>query len=85
MPDEEEAKLVEDSLVDEIHSLPEVEEVVYSSKEEELDKFMKDFGDDLSLFEQNNPLHNVLYVKAVDPQQTAEVAKKLRNLITHMK
>ena len=67
-------------------SLPEVEEVVYSSKEEELDKLMKDFGDELSLFEQNNPLHNVLYVKAVDPHRNGSSCKvKLRNLIIHMK
>lgn len=34
--DEEEAKLVENQLLDEIHSLPEVEEVVYSSKSDEI-------------------------------------------------
>ena len=75
--DEEQSKLVEEQLLDEIHSLPEVAEVDYSSKEDELGKLIKDFGDELSLFEQNNPLHNVLYVKAVDPQQTAEVAAKI--------
>ena len=75
--DKEEAKQIEAQLLDEIHSLPEVEEVTYSSKEEELDKLIKDFGDELSLFEQNNPLHNVYYVKAVDPLKTAEVAKKI--------
>ncbi|MEK4228461.1 permease-like cell division protein FtsX [Solibacillus sp. FSL H8-0538] len=75
--DEEEAKLVENQLLDEIHSLPEVEEVVYSSKSDELDKLIKDFGDELSLYEQNNPLHNVLYVKAIDPKQTAEVASQI--------
>lgn len=75
--DEEQAKLVEDQLLDEIHSLPEVAEVDYSSKEDELGKLIKDFGDELSLFEQNNPLHNVLYVKAVDPQQTATVAAQI--------
>lgn len=75
--DEEQTKLVEDQLLDEIHSLPEVAEVDYSSKEDELGKLIKDFGDELSLFEQNNPLHNVLYVKAVDPQQTATVAAQI--------
>ena len=75
--DEEQSKLVEEQLLDEIHSLPEVAEVDYSSKEDELGKLIKDFGDELSLFEQNNPLHNVLYVKAVDPQQTAEVAAQI--------
>ncbi|KYG91242.1 permease-like cell division protein FtsX [Metasolibacillus sp. FSL H7-0170] len=75
--DPEEAKLAEDQLIDEIHNLPEVAEVVYSSKGQELDKLIKDFGDELSLYEQNNPLHNVLYVKAVDPHETANVAKAI--------
>ncbi len=75
--DAEEAKMAEDQLVDEIHSLPEVAEVIYSSKEQELDKLIKDFGEELSLYEQNNPLHNVLYVKAVDPHETANVAKAI--------
>ena len=77
IPDEAETKLAEDQLMDEIHSLPDVAEVTYSSKEDELNNLIKDFGDELSLFEQNNPLYNVLYVKAVDPLKTAEVAKKL--------
>lgn len=77
IPDEAETKLAEDQLMDEIHSLPDVAEVTYSSKEDELNNLIKDFGDELSLFEQNNPLYNVLYVKAVDPLKTAEVAKKI--------
>ncbi|MEO4054222.1 permease-like cell division protein FtsX [Solibacillus sp. CAU 1738] len=77
IPDQKEAKLAEEQLIDEIHNLPEVAEVVYSSKKDELDKLIKDFGDELSLYEQNNPLHNVLYVKAVDPLQTAQVAEKI--------
>lgn len=77
IPEEAEAKLAEDQLMDEIHSLPDVAEVTYSSKEAELDNLIKDFGDELSLFEQNNPLYNVLYVKAVDPLKTAEVAKQI--------
>ena len=72
-----ERQVIEDNLVAQIKALPEVDDVQYSSKEEELDDLIKDFGDELSLFEQNNPLHNVLYVKAKDPQQTAAVAKKI--------
>ncbi|WP_107840356.1 permease-like cell division protein FtsX [Metasolibacillus meyeri] len=78
--DTEEAKLAEDQLIDEIHNLPDVAEVVYSSKEQELDKLIKDFGEELSLYEQNNPLHNVLYVKAVNPHETANVAKVIEKL-----
>ena len=77
LPEEAEAKLAEQQLIDEIHSLPDVAEVTYSSKEAELNNLIKDFGDELSLFEQNNPLYNVLYVKAVDPLKTAEVAKQI--------
>lgn len=77
IPEEAETKIAEDQLMDEIHSLPDVAEVTYSSKEDELNNLIKDFGDELSLFEQNNPLYNVLYVKAVDPLKTAEVAKQI--------
>lgn len=72
-----EAKAAEEKLMKEIKDLPEVEEVVYSSKEQELNRLVKDFGEDLSLFEQSNPLRNVLYVKATDPQQTVKVAKAI--------
>lgn len=78
--DKEETKAAETKLINEIKSLPNVEEVTYSSREDELNKLIKDFGDELSLFEQNNPLYNVLYVKAKDPQQTAEVAKQVDSL-----
>lgn len=77
IPDPEKNKLAQEQLIDEIHNLPEVAEVVYSSKDEELQILIKNFGDELSLYEQNNPLYDVLYVKAVDPQQTAQVAKKI--------
>ena len=80
MNDEEQAAKAEAELIAQIENLPEVAEVVYSTKEQELDNLIKDFGDELSLFEQNNPLHNVLYVKAADPQQTANVAKQIEKL-----
>ncbi|ATP39100.1 cell division protein FtsX [Solibacillus sp. R5-41] len=80
MPDEVEMKKKEQQLINEIKSLVDVEEVTYSSKEAELNKLVKDFGEELSLFEQNNPLYNVLYVKAADPLKTAEVAKKIEGL-----
>lgn len=64
----------------EISSTPGVAEVVYSPKEDELNKLVLDFGDDLRLFEQDNPLHNVFYAKAVNPQETEKVAKKLDSL-----
>ncbi len=80
MEDDEQTAKAEAELIAQIENLPEVEEVVYSAREQELDNLIKDFGDELSLFEQNNPLHNVLYVKAANPQQTANVAKQIEKL-----
>ena len=80
MEDDEETAKAEAELIAQIENLPDVAEVVYSAREQELDNLIKDFGDELSLFEQNNPLHNVLYVKATDPQQTANVAKQIEKL-----
>ncbi|RHW39893.1 ABC transporter permease [Lysinibacillus yapensis] len=80
MEDSEQAKAAEKQLIKQIKALPAVEEVVYSSKEQELDLLIKDYGEDLSLFEQSNPLNNVLYVKAKDPQQTVKVAKQIEKL-----
>ncbi|MEG0471892.1 MAG: permease-like cell division protein FtsX [Solibacillus sp.] len=80
MPDAAEMQKKEQKIIEEIKSFKDVEEVTYSSKEAELNKLVKDFGDELSLFEQNNPLYNVLYVKAADPLKTAEVAKKIERL-----
>lgn len=82
IPDEAEMKKIEQQLIEEIKKLTDIEEVTYSSKDAELNKLVKDFGDELSLYEQNNPLYNVLYVKAADPLKTAEVAKKI-DLLEH--
>ena len=54
-----------------------IQEVKFSSNEEELDKMIKGFGDELGLYKQDNPLRHAFYVKAVDPHQTAEIAKKI--------
>lgn len=73
-------KAAEEALIARIKNMPDVAEVVYSTKEQELEDLVKDFGEEFSLFEQSNPLHNVLYVKAVNPQQTANVAKAIDQL-----
>ncbi|MGX9133396.1 permease-like cell division protein FtsX [Rummeliibacillus sp. JY-2-4R] len=67
----------ETTLQQQIKDMPGVESIKYSSKEQELNGLVKDFGEDLSLFKQSNPLRNVLYVKAENPQQTAKVAKQI--------
>lgn len=78
--DDNERKAAEDKLMSQVQNMPDVEEVKYSTKEEELEILIKNYGEELSLFEQNNPLHNVLYVKAKDPQSTANVAKAIEKL-----
>jgi len=64
-------------LVKKVRSTDGVLEVVYSSRDAELDKMIKSFGDELSLYKQSNPLGDALYVKAENPQQTASIAKKI--------
>ncbi|MER1999036.1 MAG: permease-like cell division protein FtsX [Lysinibacillus sp.] len=73
-------KGIEENLIAEISNMPDVAEVVYATKEQELEKLVSDYGDELSLFEQSNPLYNVLYVKAKEPQQTAKVAQAIDKL-----
>ncbi|MEK4711578.1 permease-like cell division protein FtsX [Sporosarcina sp. FSL K6-5500] len=70
-------KLIIKELVEKVRSTEGVLEVVYSSRDAELDKMIKSFGDELSLYKQSNPLGDALYVKAKDPQQTATIAKKI--------
>ena len=67
-------------LEEDIRTTTGVAEVVYSPKGEELSKLVVDFGEDLKLFEQQNPLHNVFYIKATNPQETKKVAQKLERL-----
>lgn len=73
-------KQIEDQLIAEVGNMPDVAEVVYSTKEQELENLVADYGEELSLFEQSNPLYNVLYVKATDPQRTAQVAETIDKL-----
>lgn len=63
-----------------ITDMPGVESVDFSTKEEELTDLVLDFGDELSLFEQSNPLFDVFYVKASDPQQTEKVAAEIAKI-----
>lgn len=69
-----------DRLENEISVLPGVESVEFSTKEEELTDLILNFGDDFSLYEQNNPLFDVFYVKSTDPQQTEKVAGEISQI-----
>ncbi|MCH4824782.1 MAG: permease-like cell division protein FtsX [Planococcus sp. (in: firmicutes)] len=68
------------NLESQISEIPGVESTNFSTKEEELTDLVLDFGDELSLFEQSNPLFDVFYVKATDPQQTKNVAEEITAL-----
>ncbi|MEK5040779.1 permease-like cell division protein FtsX [Sporosarcina sp. FSL K6-3457] len=81
-----EIKVVADPVADEaavkelqqqITSTEGVLEVVLSSKDQELNNLIESMGPELSLYKQSNPLGDALFVKAKDPQQTAEIAKKI--------
>ncbi|MGX7595304.1 permease-like cell division protein FtsX [Planococcus plakortidis] len=76
--DAEEENIAE--LEEEISGLEGVESADFSTKEEELTDLVLDFGEELSLFEQSNPLFDVFYVKAIEPQQTEAVAKEISAL-----
>ncbi|OQP17231.1 MULTISPECIES: permease-like cell division protein FtsX [Geobacillus] len=66
-----------------IEAIPNVKEVGYSSKDEELKRLIKSMGEEGSsfrLFEQDNPLSDVYVVKAAHPQDTVKIAKQIETL-----
>lgn len=68
------------NLESQISEMPGVESTNFSTKEEELTDLVLDVGEEFRLFEQSNPLFDVFYVKAVDPQQTKKVATDITAL-----
>jgi cell division transport system permease protein len=69
-----------ETLKAQIDAIPEVKEIKYSSKEQELQNLIKSFGEEGSsfkLFEQDNPLSDVYIVKTAKPTDTIKVAKKI--------
>ena len=72
-----------ESLETQISNIPEVSYVEFSSKDNELQALIEELGDDgesWMLFEQDNPLSDVIIVKTEDPIDTENVAKKILNL-----
>jgi len=67
-------------LDEKINAVEGVGSVVYSTKEAELEDLIKDFGKNMGLSEQNNPLRAAFYVKATDPLDTEAVAKKINRI-----
>lgn len=64
-------------LTDKVRATEGVLDVVYSSRDDELNKMIQSFGDELKLYQQSNPLGDALYVKAKNPHETAAIAKKI--------
>lgn len=76
-------KSQQDELKKKIESISQVESVVFSSKEEELNQLISSFGDEgeaFKLFEQENPLKDVFIVKAKNPQDTSSIAEKIEKI-----
>lgn len=64
-----------------IKKINQIESVVFSSKDEELDNLIKGMGKEgksWELFEQDNPLNHAYIIKAKEPQDTAVIAEKIR-------
>ncbi|WP_243356206.1 permease-like cell division protein FtsX [Bacillus litorisediminis] len=75
-----------EQLGEQIKALNGVEEVTFSSKDQELAAFAESMGDEGELFalwQQENPLHNKYIVKASDPRNTKAVASQI-NVMQHV-
>ncbi len=71
------------TLKSEIEKISQVDTIVFSPKEKELENLVESLGDEgksFELFEQNNPLNDVFVVKAKDPLDTSAVAEKISAL-----
>lgn|SRR5690625_171259 len=66
------------NLRDNLENLDNVEEVTFSSREEELENVTSSYGDTFELFEgDQNPLYNVFVVDTTSPEYTADVAAEI--------
>ncbi|MCC5891401.1 permease-like cell division protein FtsX [Exiguobacterium sp.] len=66
-----------------IEQIPGVESVTFSSKDDELENFRNQLGEDANAYgavEQDNPLHDRYIVKASDPLETETVANAVQSL-----
>lgn len=73
----------QDTLKSNIEKISEVDSVVYSPKEDELNNLISSLGEEgeaFKLFEQDNPLYDVFIVKTKQPEHLESVAKKIENL-----
>lgn len=73
----------QNALKSEIEKIEQVDTVVFSPKEKELENLVESLGEEgksFQLFEQNNPLNDVFIVKAKDPNDTSALAEKITKL-----
>ena len=72
---------LQDDLADQLVALDQVENVTFSSREDELENVKGSYGDTFDLFEgDRNPLHDVFIVDTASPEVTAEVAEEIGNM-----
>lgn len=65
----------QNELQENLESLEEVDTVIFSSRDDELNQVMGSYGDEFGLFDgDDNPLYNVFIVQTTQPEYTAEVA-----------
>ncbi|WP_062199871.1 permease-like cell division protein FtsX [Massilibacterium senegalense] len=68
------------ALEQKIKQIPEVGEVKYETKEQQLDRLITDFGEDSKTFESlrsENPLLDAYLIKAKDPHDTKKIATQI--------
>ena len=71
------------ALAQQIEKLDRVDSVAYSPKEDELNQLMSSMGEEgeaFAMFEQDNPLNDVLVVKTKEPQDIMTVAEQIEKM-----
>ncbi|WP_379970480.1 permease-like cell division protein FtsX [Ectobacillus sp. sgz5001026] len=71
------------SLKADIQKISQIDTLTFSSKEEELQRVIKSFGDSgksFQLFEQDNPLKDVFIIKTKNPTDTGQVAAQIEKM-----
>lgn len=79
-PTSEEADIT--TLGGQIKEIDQVDTAVFSSKDDELDKFIKSLGEEgqsWELYEQDNPLNHIYVVQTKQPADTIDVATKIES------
>lgn len=71
----------QEDLQQNLEELDEVEQVVFSSRDDELSKVIGSYGDEFGLFEgDDNPLHDVFIVNTAAPEVTSDVADQTEEM-----